>query len=432
MRIYAAFFLLIFLCPTGSSAQFWHRTQKKWPQTEGELIYKLLHCLQTRDTAAYYDLFPPFDTLWSMTMRNHDENPQVQKELAHLKAHPQVLIEFDPLYNKEIIGNFCRILSKGEDSGIMWGSTVMARYELHKQEPTRATEGIDRIALERFSGYMFVTDAFNRTIYCITVAEVQKIKGQFFGGQLVNVLQAKTAEEFRRKEDAEQAYFVWKATHPDTVVVEKAVDDSLAANDTSEVSDPLSLSRDDEPEEDGFRRQVVERRYYEGFMDSVIPVSLYIRYMKSYPGKPDQYDGLYKLGKDKKYLKLEIKRRKSGKWIIEDETAVGTMELTLTGRKYVGFWINSDDNGFDVAMTQTGTPKGLIELLDQILDRGLSGYIDEEQLAKDEAKREKEEKKKKEKEEKAEKEKKEKEAKAEKKRLKREARKKKKAPDKEE
>ncbi len=382
MRLYVVFILLLILHATDSSGQFRNRRQKQWPKTEGELMAKLLHSLQNKDTAEYYSLFPPFDTLWSMTMHNPDKSPEVQKELAHLKEHPQVLIEFDPLYNKDIIGNFSRILAKGEDSGMQWGSTIMARYELHKQGPSRVLEGYDQIAPERFSGYMFVTDAFNRIIFCISVAEVQKIRGQFFGGQLVNVLEAKTVDQFRMKEEKERAYFEWVAEHPDSVATDTVSHvDSVSKTDTSAVaSNPLSILRDEDGDEDGLRREVIDRRYYEGLMDNEIPISLYIRYMKVYPGKPPQYDGLYKLGKNRRYLKLEITRNKDGKWIIEDETAVGTMELTLTARTYTGAWINAEDNGFDVVIRQTGTPKGKIELLDQILDRGASSRVDESQF----------------------------------------------------
>ncbi len=382
--------LLVLLAGIGASAQYWRKPKRQWPKTEGELMYKLVGCLQHKDTAGYYDLFPPFDTLWSMVMHNTDKSPQTQKELNNLKEKPQVLIEFDPLYNKSIIGGFCHVLSKGEDSGIQWNRVTMARYELRKQDPTRALIGYDHIAPERFHGYMFVTDVFNRVMFCVSVTEIQKIKGQFFGGQLVNVLQAKSIDEFRRKELEEQAWLEWKAAHPDTVSVDSiAVADSLAAADTADKGS-LLLKKQEDPEEDEMRKEVVDRKYYEGLMDNEIPIKLYVRYMKPIPGKPQQYDGLYKLGENKRYLKLEITQNKEGKWIIEDETAQGLMELTLTGRNYVGAWTNAEENGFDVELHQTGTPKGKIETLDAVLDRGRSGRIDEsvfeDQMKEDEEK----------------------------------------------
>ena len=95
--------LLVLLAGTCASAQYWRKPKRQWPKTEGELMYKLVACLQHKDTAGYYELFPPFDTLWSMVMHNSDKSPQTQKELNNLKEKPQVLIEFDPLYNLSLI-----------------------------------------------------------------------------------------------------------------------------------------------------------------------------------------------------------------------------------------------------------------------------------------------------------------------------------------
>eukprot|EP01030_Chromulinospumella_sphaerica_P020096 gene20096-20002_t len=168
-----------------------------------------------------------------MVMRNNSKEPGVQQELNNLRQHPQTLIEFDPLYNHDIMGRFSNVLAKGEDSGITWRYVVMARY--HREE-----------------------------------------------------------------------------------------------------------------DEDGdMRKNVVDRKYYEGLMDNEIPIRMYVRYMKPIPGKPQQFDGLYKLGDNRKYVRLEINRTEDGRWIIEDENFVGTMELKLTGRTYTGGWTNAEENGFD-------------------------------------------------------------------------------------
>jgi len=377
--------ILLLLCAfiTDASAQR-NRDRRRWEATENGLVYKVLQCLQHRDTAAYFDLFPPFDTLWSMVNRNTDNTPEAQQELNNLKQHPQILVEFDPLYNRSIIDGFAHVLGKGDDSGVQWSSVVMARYELHMQEPKQSMMGYGRIVPERFAGYLFVQDEFNRVTYCIRIAEIQKIKGQFFGGQLLNVLQAKNVDEFVRKEEIEQDYLQWLAANPDTTTA-IATKDSTDVADTTAGDNPLLMRRDEGPEEDAERREeVVDRRYYEGMMDNEIPIKMYIRYMRVLPGKPQQYDGLYKLGDSKKYLKLEITITPEGKWVIEDESAVGVMELVLKGRNYVGGWSNADENGFDVVMSQTGTPKGKIEILDKILDRGANPRVDESMFDEDE------------------------------------------------
>lgn len=315
-------------------------------------------------------------------MRNNSKDPGVQQELNNLRQHPQTLIEFDPLYNHDIMGRFSNVLAKGEDSGITWRYVVMARYQLQRQEPTKAFIGLEHIMPERFNGYMFISDGFNRLVFCISVAEIQKVKGQFFGGQVLNILQASSVDEFRRKEQMEKEWFEWAAANPDSVYLKKQPKDTTESADTT--ADPLSLSREEDDDGD-MRKNVVDRKYYEGLMDNEIPIRMYVRYMKPIPGKPQQFDGLYKLGDSKKYLRLEINRTEDGKWIIEDENFVGTMELKLTGRTYTGGWTNAEENGFDVEMTQKGTVKGKIETLDAILDQGRSARVDETQFEEEEA-----------------------------------------------
>lgn len=408
MKNFVVFTLLLLLSAASASAQWGRRHKPHWPKTEGEMMHKLMGTLQKKDTAAYFDLFPTFDTLWSMVMHNSDQSPETQKALTHFKEHPQVLIEFDPLYNRTIVGGFAKVLSKGEDSGLNWEAANIARYELRASEPIRSLMGYEKIAPERFQGYMFVNDASTRTIYCIRVAEIQKIKNKFFGGQLLNILPAKTVDEFNTREQQEQDYFAWLAAHPDfldSIATAKKIDTTETA-DTAETKNPLQLSAMEE-DDGGVRKDIiVERKYYEGTLDKEIPIVLYVRYMKVIPGKQQQFDGLYKLGEHKRFLKLEITKTAEGKWIIEDESAVGTMELTLTGRKYTGSWSNADDNGYDVELTQTGAPGSRIESLDKIIDQGVETRSEQEDLmeesveeAKKEKKRLENEKKKKEEEE---------------------------------
>lgn len=363
-------------------------------------MHKLLTTLKDKDTAAYYDLFPTFDTLWRMVMHNSDQSPETQKALANLKEHPQVLIEFDPLYNRSIVGGFANVLAKGEDSGVNWNNAVMARYELQISPPSRSLIGYEKVSPERFQGYMFITDKSTRVFHCIRVAEIQKIRNNFFGGQLLNILPAKTVDEYNLREQQEEAYFAWMAANPDSVAIKDSIAkaDTTESIDTTTANDPLSISFEDDDETSLRRQIVVERKYYEGTLDNEIPMVLYIRYMKPIPGKPQQYDGLYKLGENKRYLRLEITRNSNGKWIIEDESAVGTMELLQDGRKFTGAWANADDNGYDVALAQTTAPPAKIELLDKIIDQGLSGRIDEEQFKKAAEKEEKERKERQEKE----------------------------------
>src|ERR1035437_3493166 len=132
------------------------------PKTEVDLMNNVLGCLKNKDSLGYFYLFPPFDTLWHMVMHNPDHSPEMVQALNELKEHPQALIEFDPFFNHNIMARYCAVLAKGEDSGIHWNSIVMQRYELQKENITRKLAGYDKIAPERFTGYMFVRDLLGR------------------------------------------------------------------------------------------------------------------------------------------------------------------------------------------------------------------------------------------------------------------------------
>ncbi len=382
--------LLIMLANAPAHGQG-RKRRNKWPATETELVNKLLGTLQTKDTAAFFDLFPTFDTLWGMVLHNKDKSPEAAAEFEKLREHPQVFVEFDPLYNKSIIGNYAHVLGKGEDSGVMWNKVVMARFELHASAPHPSLSGFRHVIPERFQGYLFVNDRYNRTTYGIKVLEIQKIGNRFFGGQVLNILQANTVEEFQRREEMEQAYFAWLAEHPygaEDTTAAKA--DSTATSDTTEEEkDIYAINRDDVIEDedpDPIRKEVVDRKYYEGKLDNDDDIALYIRFMKHMPGREQLYDGLYRLGKNKRYVRIELRKNAEGKWIIEDELAMGVMELKQKGRNLTGNWSNADENGYDVTLTETGTPEGKIEMLDRIIDQGLYGFIDEEKYEKQEEK----------------------------------------------
>jgi len=381
MKRFLVLFLSILLGTTVLQAHLLKRKSKNAPKTEVTSINNVIRCLQAKDTASYYNLFPPFDTLWHMVMHNTDPAPEAQKELAVLKEHPQSLIEFDPRYNPDIIARFSYVLGKGEDSGIVWSSVVLQRYELQKANPTRDLEGYDLIAPERFMGFIFLKDLLSRRTFCLTITEIQKLRGGFFGGQVVNILEASNIDDFLKKEEKEQKYFAWAAAHPDTSTADSAkggISDSLKSiAESAKKKDPLSVASDNDEDDTKKRTEVIDRKYYEGMFDNEIPVKFYVRYMKDMGGKKLSYDGLYKFGDQKKYIKLEITITPEGKWMVEDDVPLGVMELVLKNNIYTGSWTNSDENGYDVVMKLTGIPEKKIEALDNILDHGASGRVDD-------------------------------------------------------
>jgi len=368
MKYFLILFLAVLFMGADARGQLPRHRYRRITHTEVDLLNSVVASLREKDTARYFNLFPPFDTLWHMVLHNPDHSPEVVKEMSILKEHPQSLIEFDPLYNHDIVGRFCAVLGKGEDSGIVWQSVVLQRYELQKQELTRNLEGYDRIAPERFRGFIFLRDLLGRRTFCVSITEIQKLKGDFFGGQVLNILEASSIDDYVMKEIRERKYFEWLAAHPDTTGT-----DSLG----NKIDTAAKVTGIDEEEEKKKRKEVIDRKYYEGKFDNEIPVRLYVRYMKDVGGKVQSFDGLYKFGDQKKYVKLEVVKNEEGKWMMEDEVPLGIMELELKGKTYTGSWNNNDENGYDVVLNQTLIPQQKIELLDKILDQGASGRIDE-------------------------------------------------------
>jgi len=373
------------------------------PRTEVELMNSVLNCLKYKDTFSYYNLFPPFDTLWHMVLHNADHTPEVVQELNALKEHPQSLIDFDPQYNKEIVGRFCAILQKGEDSGIHWNSIVLQRYELQKEGLTQNLIGYEKISPERFSGYIFVRDLLGRSTFCITITEIQKINGFFFGGQVYNILEASTIDEFKAREYDEQKYYAKLALDAVADTVKKEPKDSTDIADSGDPPTPkktsphkdtlaaqstliiVDSSDDDKPKT---RKEVVDRKYYEGKFDDEIPVKLFIRYMKDPgTGKVAFWDGLYKFGDQVNYVKLNITKNSEGHWIMEDDPPVGSMDLELKSKEYTGSWTNNENQtGYDVVLTQKDLPPRKVEELDNILEKGLSGSANQKSTQEKEKK----------------------------------------------
>ncbi|MES2700994.1 MAG: hypothetical protein V4649_00050 [Bacteroidota bacterium] len=381
MRYLSTLLLVLIIC-SGDVHAYGRKDKRGLPRTEAGLMDNIVGCLQNRDTIGYYNLFIPFDTLWGLVLHNADRTPEAQGALNVLKEHPQTLLEFDPRYNRAIIDRFNMVIQKGIDSGIHWNAVKMQRYELKKQAiTTTRLAAYNLLAPERFQGYMFIRDMLGRTNYCVSITEIQKVNGYFYGGQVVNMLPASSIDEFLGNEDKERRYIAWLAEHP---VVDTPVADS-AKNDSLKKADALGIAVEDD-ENKSIKREVVDRKYYEGSFDEEIQVRLYVRYMKEPgPGKPVAYDGLYKFGDQKSYVRLDITRTADGKWLMEDDIPVGVLELVLKERTYTGVWTNSDQNGFDVVLKQTGVPQKKVEALDNILDRGFSGRLDEESFTTDTA-----------------------------------------------
>ena len=406
MRFLIVFVTCLLLCYTNAQAIGRRHKYNGPPRTEAELMNKVMACLRDKDTVSYYYLFPPFDTLWNMVMHNQDRSPEAVKELNQLKEHPTVLIDLDPYYNHAIIGRFAEVLKKGDDSGLQWQGIVMQRFELQKQNLSRGMEGLQRIAPERFKGFMFVRDMLSSTTYCITITEIQKVNGVYCGGQVLNVLEASDIDQYIAKENYERKYLAKQMQllaekRADSAKTEAAggtvkadstaIPDSLNGlagsaagvehHDSAKSKKDLLLSPslpDDEASKT--RREVVDRKYYKGKFDDEIPVELYVRYMKDKQDKITKYwDALYKFGDMSEYVKLDVSKAPDEKWLFEEPVA--SMELDLAGKQYSGSWTNGgNQTGYDAELTQKELSQKKIEELDYILENGIWGKTNEQKI----------------------------------------------------
>lgn len=369
-------------------------------RTEAELMNDVIGCLRNKDSIGYYHLFPPFDTLWNMLLRTPITNPEMARELNNLKAHPTILIDFDPFYNHSILGRFNYILRKGEDSGLQWSGIIMQRYELQQQGVAQGMQGIQHLAPERFKGFLFVRDIMSSTTYCITIMEIQKINGYFFGGQVINTLEANTIDDYLRKEAAEAKFLDQMRKREEGGVSDSVLHDStskvVSARDSVVTDSTLSAADSAKlrkkllytvpPAEDDaakMKREIVDRRLYDGKFDDEIPVELYIRYMRDANGKVTNWDALYKFGDLQEYVKMEVSKTKEGLWVFEEPVA--TLELELNGKVYTGEWINGvTQTGYDAELVQKELSQEKIVELDYILENGTWGKTSEQKITEKE------------------------------------------------
>ena len=159
--IAVCFIAIMLLCPKGVEAKK-EKEYKGPPRTDGELIGRIINCLQFNDTITYATLFNDFDTVWKQIQefRPHDEFEA--KSIAQIRQHPEKVRQFDPFYNAAIAKNAYYVMKKGEDSGIHWNQVVMMRFELQRVKLTRDMVGYNLIAKNRFQGYVFLRDMLTK------------------------------------------------------------------------------------------------------------------------------------------------------------------------------------------------------------------------------------------------------------------------------
>lgn len=356
-------------------------------KNEEALVNKIIQCFGTEDDSAYAMLFPRFDTLWNMAQRYSDTGIVNNRRINNLRSNPRQLQQFDPYYNKSIIRDFKFIHKKGLDSGIHWRDLLIARYDLEKAMLPRELVGFEKIVQHRLQGYIFVQDLLTRKIYCIAIKDVHGFNDKWYGGRIVNILEAETIEEYYEKLAAERKVLkdvLIAQLYALSDTIGKA-EDSLALAATNngtalsaskaDKSNPLSVSQEeDEEKKKPLTNDVVERKLYTGLFDGEIKMELYIRSLKGPCPKPVcAWDALYKFQDMEDYVVLDVTKSPEGKLILTEED-VGVMEITIMGDKAKGEWSSfKDKTTVDVELTEKKEVKNRkLFMLDDILEGGMN------------------------------------------------------------
>ncbi len=343
-------------------------------KTEKELVNEVLVALQTNDDSTYGTLFPKFNLMWAQLMRFQDTNDWRMRRVANMRAHPELIRKFDPSFNERIIKTFENVYEKGRDSNIHWGDLLVAGYELDKIPMTHTMRGFEVIAPIRLQGILFVKDMLTRKKFGIAMTNIFLIEDNWYGGEVLNVLEASSVEEYHRKQRAEDKVMdqLW------TALRNGELDSIIAAKDSLEKSN-MTVSYDDEEEDanDSIKifKEVTERKLYVGKLDNEIDVVLYVRGLKgSCPEQACAWEAIYKFGDLDEYLILTVSRKPDGTWAFEEED-VGVMELKHMGKQFNGAWISFRDNTeYEARLTEKEAVRGrTLMKLDKKMDEWLWG-----------------------------------------------------------
>lgn len=347
-------------------------------KNEEALVNKILQSFATQDDSAYAKLFPKFDELWKLAMNYNDTGIIDRRRIANIRSNPQQLQQFDPEYNKSIIRDFKFIHQKGIDSGLHWRDLLLARYELEKSTLPRELIGFEKIVPYRLQGYIFVQDLLTRKIFCISIKDVHGFNNQWFGGRIVNILEAESIEEYYDKLAKERKVLKDVLIAQLYAMMDTAgqAEDSaaLAAVKVTTANNTLKMDVEEDDEKKHAASEVVDRKLYTGLFDNEIKMELYIRSLKGKcPQQVCGWDALYKFEDMDDYVILDVTKSADGKLVLTEED-MGVMEITIKGDKVSGEWSSfKDKTTVDVELTEKKEVKNRkLFMLDDILEGGMN------------------------------------------------------------
>lgn len=350
---------LLGLAPEEAGAQ--RRKKPKPIPGEQLLVRRIVETLANKDPDSYAALFPDMDTMSKVIMAFSDSSSREFRTAMALQDNATAMLRGDSALRAFHKANFDSMIQHGERVyGLHWPSVLVRRYSLRKNIETRDRR-YERLAPERFSGIVFLTDPYGDGNYAFTVTDILLINGAWYGGEINMLLEARDEAEYdlRRKE-----YLKRMRQGLPELVRGEADSTAAPASDTAANTGRM-------------KKAVVERKFYTGMFDNEIPIQLYIRRLRG--GCPDTsnsdgciFEGMYKFGDQDGYIPLEIQKSADGKWHLSELPEGGEMELTLKGATFTGTWMAEDGvSGYDAKLSEIAPSPKKQERLDRVMDTGV-------------------------------------------------------------
>jgi hypothetical protein len=349
-------------------------------KSEEALVNKIIHCFANKDDSGYAKLFPKAEDLMKIAANYHDTGVVEARRLNNIRSNPKALMQFDPAYNPDILKDFDFIYQKGVDSGLHWSDALIARYNLEKSMLTREMIGFEKVVPYRLQGYIFLQDLLTRRVYCIAIKDVHGYDGKWYGGRIVNMLEAESIEEYyeklaREKKVLKDVLIAQVYASADTAG--QAEDSATLAASKKPAPVVKKTDEEDDEEKKHVTTQVVERKLYKGTYDKEIGLELYVRSLKgNCPQAICAWEALYKFSDRDEYIKLTVTKGENGKLVFTEEDA-GVMELTFRNGTATGDWTSfKDKTSYEVELSEKKEVKSrkLFELDDILEGSSDDGY----------------------------------------------------------
>ena len=212
---YCLFLLAAWLCALALPQTHAQRGSQGVDHAEQAHIYRIIECLIRKDAPSYVDYFPDMDTFSKLILETAPPNSDLYRQMQMLQDNPPQLQDAEMQLMRELRKHFDSLILRGEALGIEWKHLQPMRFELDKMRKTRDTT-FEKLMPDRYVGYVFLWDPGARISYCVTVKNIMKVRGEWYGGELVNIYEARSKDEYLA------AYkLALKRHHTDAIIIPK-------------------------------------------------------------------------------------------------------------------------------------------------------------------------------------------------------------------